>query len=54
MEMMDYYQLAATSSYQDSLKVIEADIQHANMLWVYISQLISSFELFFGHGIHGI
>ncbi|KAG5523043.1 hypothetical protein RHGRI_035007 [Rhododendron griersonianum] len=30
--MMDYYQLAATSSYQDSLKVIEADIQHANVL----------------------
>ena len=32
---MDYYeQLAARPSYQDSLKVLEADIQHANMLWV--------------------
>ncbi|XP_050377844.1 E3 ubiquitin-protein ligase AIRP2-like [Argentina anserina] len=30
---MDYYeQLAARPSYQDSLKVLEADIQHANML----------------------
>lgn len=38
MEMMDYYQLAATSSYQDSLKVIEADIQHANMLASSISR----------------
>ncbi|KAF8018532.1 hypothetical protein BT93_H3419 [Corymbia citriodora subsp. variegata] len=31
MEMM-YYQLARSSSYQDSLKVLEADIQHANAL----------------------
>lgn len=32
-EMFDYYhQLAAGPSYQDSLKVLEADIQHANML----------------------
>lgn len=32
---MDYYeQLAARPSYEDSLKVLEADIQHANMLWV--------------------
>jgi hypothetical protein len=30
MEMM-YYQLAG-SSYQDSLEVLEADIQHANAL----------------------
>lgn len=30
MEMM-YYELAR-SSYQDSLKVLEADIQHANAL----------------------
>lgn len=30
MEVM-YYQLAK-SSYQDSLKVLEADIQHANAL----------------------
>ncbi|XP_062029532.1 E3 ubiquitin-protein ligase AIRP2-like [Rosa rugosa] len=30
---MDYYeQLAARPSYQDSLKVLEADVQHANML----------------------
>ncbi|KAK9926724.1 hypothetical protein M0R45_023937 [Rubus argutus] len=30
---MDYYeQLAARPSYEDSLKVLEADIQHANML----------------------
>ncbi|KAA8540723.1 hypothetical protein F0562_024358 [Nyssa sinensis] len=29
--MTDYYQLAARS-YQDSLKVLEADIQHANVL----------------------
>ncbi|KAG2678653.1 hypothetical protein I3843_11G012000 [Carya illinoinensis] len=27
-----YHQLAAKPSYQDSLKVLEADIQHANML----------------------
>lgn len=32
MEMM-CYQLS-NSSYQDSLKVLEADIQHANALWV--------------------
>ncbi|WCJ38649.1 RING/U-box superfamily protein [Euphorbia peplus] len=31
MEMM-YLQLAQSSSYQDSLKVLEADIQHANAL----------------------
>ncbi|XP_057464625.1 E3 ubiquitin-protein ligase AIRP2-like isoform X2 [Actinidia eriantha] len=30
--MMDYYQFVARSSYQDSLKVLEADIQHSNML----------------------
>ncbi|GAV63623.1 zf-C3HC4_2 domain-containing protein [Cephalotus follicularis] len=30
--MMDYYELDVRSSYQDSLKVLEADIQHANML----------------------
>ncbi|XP_059443870.1 E3 ubiquitin-protein ligase AIRP2-like isoform X1 [Corylus avellana] len=31
--MFDYYQqLAARPSYQDSLKVLEADIQHANVL----------------------
>ncbi|XP_062169609.1 E3 ubiquitin-protein ligase AIRP2-like [Alnus glutinosa] len=31
--MLDYYQqLAARPSYQDSLKVLEADIQHANVL----------------------
>uniref|UniRef100_A0A2P2LBJ2 Uncharacterized protein MANES_14G055500 n=1 Tax=Rhizophora mucronata TaxID=61149 RepID=A0A2P2LBJ2_RHIMU len=29
---MDYYELAARSSYQDSLKVLEADIHHANFL----------------------
>ncbi|KAF5476638.1 hypothetical protein F2P56_003359 [Juglans regia] len=28
----NYHQLAAKPSYQDSLKVLEADIQHANML----------------------
>lgn len=30
--MMDYHELAAMSSYQDTLKVLEADIQHANVL----------------------
>ncbi|XP_021638562.1 E3 ubiquitin-protein ligase AIRP2 isoform X1 [Hevea brasiliensis] len=30
--MMDYYELAARSSYQESLKVLEADIHHANVL----------------------
>uniref|UniRef100_A0A6N2MEZ1 RING-type domain-containing protein n=1 Tax=Salix viminalis TaxID=40686 RepID=A0A6N2MEZ1_SALVM len=30
--MMDYHELAAMSSYKDSLKIIEADIQHANLL----------------------
>ncbi|KAG2676081.1 hypothetical protein I3760_12G034900 [Carya illinoinensis] len=37
--MFDYYhQLAAGPSYQDSLKVLEADIQHANMLAASIPQ----------------
>jgi hypothetical protein len=31
-EMMEYLELAAMSSYKDSLKVLEADIQHANVL----------------------
>ncbi|KAA8542179.1 hypothetical protein F0562_023331 [Nyssa sinensis] len=30
--MMDCYQIAARSSFQDYLKVLQADIQHANML----------------------
>jgi hypothetical protein len=30
--MMDYHELATMSSYQDTLKVLEADIQHANVL----------------------
>jgi len=29
-----YQQLEAGPSYQESLKVLEADIQHANVLWV--------------------
>ncbi|XP_021286565.1 RING-H2 finger protein ATL47-like [Herrania umbratica] len=29
---MDYFELSASSSYQDYLKVLEADVQHANML----------------------
>ncbi|KDP30981.1 hypothetical protein JCGZ_11357 [Jatropha curcas] len=29
---MDYYELAERASYQDSLKVLEADIHHANVL----------------------
>ncbi|KAJ8771275.1 hypothetical protein K2173_026452 [Erythroxylum novogranatense] len=29
---MDYYELASGYSYQDSVKVLEADIQHANVL----------------------
>ncbi|XP_022736769.1 uncharacterized protein LOC111289751 [Durio zibethinus] len=29
---MDYFELSASSSYQDYLKVVEADIQHANVL----------------------
>lgn len=33
-EMLDYYEQLAASPYNDSLKVLEADIQHANMLWV--------------------
>jgi len=35
IEMMEYLELAAMSSYKDSLKVLEADIQHANVLWVF-------------------
>ncbi|XP_021802986.1 uncharacterized protein LOC110747090 isoform X2 [Prunus avium] len=31
-EMLDYYEQLAASPYNDSLKVLEADIQHANML----------------------
>lgn len=30
--MMDYYQLASSSSYQESLLALEADIRHANAL----------------------
>lgn len=30
--MMDYYQLASSSSYQESLLTLEADINHANIL----------------------
>lgn len=41
MEMM-YYELAR-SSYQDSLKVLEADIQHANALWVFSFCFLSVF-----------
>lgn len=34
--MLGYYQqLAARPSYRDFLKILEADIQHANMLWVF-------------------
>lgn len=29
-----YQQLAARPSYQDSLKILEVDVHHANMLWV--------------------
>ncbi|KAH6798720.1 RING/U-box superfamily protein [Perilla frutescens var. frutescens] len=32
MEMMHYQQLVRTSSYKDSLSVLESDIQHANVL----------------------
>ena len=46
-EMMDYLELAAMSSYKDSLKVLEADIQHANVLWVF-SLSVSIFLFFFG------
>ncbi|CAK9155846.1 unnamed protein product [Ilex paraguariensis] len=38
MEMM-YYQLAR-SSYQDSLKVLEADIQHANALYLNLFHIL--------------
>ncbi|XP_059642667.1 E3 ubiquitin-protein ligase AIRP2-like [Cornus florida] len=30
--MMDYHRLAGRSSYEDKLKLLEADIQHANLL----------------------
>ncbi|CAK9172588.1 unnamed protein product [Ilex paraguariensis] len=30
--MMDYYQLVGSSSCQDCLQILEADIEHANML----------------------
>lgn len=33
--VMDYIELSASSSYQDYLKALEVDIQHANMLWVH-------------------
>uniref|UniRef100_A0A5B7ASW1 RING-type domain-containing protein n=1 Tax=Davidia involucrata TaxID=16924 RepID=A0A5B7ASW1_DAVIN len=41
-EMIDYYHLAARSSYQDSLKVLEADIQYSNMLAASIPRAKSS------------
>lgn len=46
MEMM-YYQLAR-SSCEDSLKVLEADIQHANALWVILFySLVNLFVAYF-------
>ncbi|PSR95919.1 E3 ubiquitin-protein like [Actinidia chinensis var. chinensis] len=36
--MMDYYRFVARSSYQDSLKVLEADIQHSNMLMKWLAK----------------
>lgn len=36
--MMDYYQLASSSSYQESILALEADIRHANALAASISR----------------
>ncbi|KAL3512612.1 hypothetical protein ACH5RR_025329 [Cinchona calisaya] len=43
--MMDYYQLASSSSCQESLLAIEADIRHANVLAASISRTSSNARL---------
>ncbi|TXG51342.1 hypothetical protein EZV62_023866 [Acer yangbiense] len=43
--MMDYYELGVRLSYQDSLKILEADVQQANMLAASIPRGKSGFGL---------
>lgn len=44
--IMEYNQLEKAPSCLDSLKVIESDIQHANMLWVLFHSLLFFFIFF--------